>query len=174
MIYIIGAFLLIILAVVFFLRGSQQQQQQGLPTGRVVYDDSSRRGGEEVQPIYSPSLGLTGKPDYIVRHHHKPIPVEVKSRRAPQQPYDSHIFQLAVYCLLVEEKYGQRPEYGIIRYSDRSFQIDFTSELEKQLLSMLEEMRQHNNTRAPHRSHDDASRCAGCGYRSICQERLSD
>ena len=172
MLYIIGALLLFILAVVFFLRGSQKQQQQGLPAGRVVYDDSSRKGGEEVQPIYSPRLGLTGKPDYIVRHHHKPIPVEVKSRRAPRQPYDSHIFQLAAYCLLVEEKYGQRPEYGIIRYSDRSYQIDFTLELENQLLVILGEMCQHNKTHAPHRSHEDANRCAGCGYREICQERL--
>lgn len=172
MLYIVGALLLIFLAVVFFVRGSQQQQEQGLPTGRVVYDDSSQRGREEIRPIYSRRLGLTGKPDYIVRHHHKPIPVEVKSRRAPRQPYDSHIFQLAAYCLLVEEKYGQRPEYGIIRYSDRSFEVDFTSELEKQLLIMLEEMRQHNKTHAQHRSHEDANRCAGCGYRDICQERL--
>ena len=84
--FIIGAICFLIAAVLLFLLGSRQQQDQGLPSGRVVYDDSSRRGGEEITPIYSPRLGLTGKPDYIVRHQRFAIPVEVKSRRAPREP----------------------------------------------------------------------------------------
>ena len=170
--YVIAAISLIVLAILLFLLGSRQQEQQGLPSGKVVYDDSSRRGGEEIPPIYSPRLGLAGKPDYIVQHQRYAIPVEVKSRRAPREPYDSHIYQLAAYCLLVEEKYGQRPPYGIIRYSDRSFQIDFTAALEDALMEILGEMRQNSLTRSPHRSHEEPRRCAGCGYRDSCEERL--
>lgn len=167
------AFALFLVALFLLRSGRQTQRRQGLPSGRVVYDDSSRRGGERVQPLYSPRLGLSGKPDYIVRQRGKPIPVEVKSRRAPREPYDSHVFQLAAYCLLVEDQLGVRPPYGLIRYSDRTFQIDFTAQLEEQLLTLLEEMRKEKVSIAPLRSHDEPRRCAGCGFREECEESLS-
>ena len=43
---------------------------------------------------------------------------------------NSHIYQLASYCLLVEKTYGKRPPYGIIHYKDQDFAIDYTQELE--------------------------------------------
>ena len=54
------------------------------------------------------------------------IPVEVKTGRTPAAPHDAHIFQLAVYCLLVEKTYGKRPSHGIIHYPSRDFEVDFT------------------------------------------------
>ncbi|MEE4194865.1 MAG: CRISPR-associated protein Cas4 [Anaerolineae bacterium] len=169
---IILAFGLFLIAL-FLLRGGRNtQQRQGLPPGRVVYDDSSRKGGEASKPLYSARLGLSGKPDYIVQQHGVPIPVEVKSRRAPRTPYDSHLYQLAAYCMLVEEQLGIRPPYGLIRYSDRTFQIDFTAALEEELLAVLGEMRKEKVSIAPPRSHDDPARCAGCGFREVCEERL--
>ena len=67
---------------------------------------------------------LTGKPDYVIKHDDGSlIPVEYKSAKAPNQPYESHIMQLAAYCALIESHFGTRPAYGIIRYSDRSFNI---------------------------------------------------
>jgi CRISPR-associated exonuclease Cas4 len=166
------AFALFIAALFLLRGGAQSQRSQGLPPGRVVYDDSSRRGGEQSQPLYSARLGLSGKPDYIVRQHGIPIPVEVKSRRAPREPYDSHIFQLAAYCLLVEDQLGVRPPHGIIRYLDRSFQIEFTPALEAELHELLTAMRQEKISVAPRCSHDQPARCAGCGFREICEERL--
>jgi len=167
------AFILIIIALFLLRGGNQAQRHQGLPSGRVVYDDSSRYGGEHVKPLYSARLGLSGKPDYIVQQRGVPIPVEVKSRRSPREPYDSHIYQLAAYCLLIEDQYNSRPPYGIIRYSDRTFQIDFTDELEEVLLELLREMRKEKISVAPHRSHEQPMRCAGCGFREDCEERLS-
>jgi CRISPR-associated exonuclease Cas4 len=167
------AFTLFIIALFLIRGGSQARRQQGLPSGRVVYDDSSRSGGEPVKPLYSPRLGLSGKPDYIVQQRGVPIPVEVKSRRSPREPFDSHIFQLAAYCLLVEDHYRIRPSYGLIRYSDRTFQVDFTGELEKEFLDLLSEMRKEKISIAPHRSHDELMRCAGCGFRDECEERLN-
>ena len=164
----------LVIAALFLLRGGKQQQRKaGLPAGRVVYDDSSRRGGETVQPLYSPRLGLSGKPDYIVIQRNTPIPVEVKSRRSPREPYDSHVFQLAAYCLLVEDHLGVRPPYGIIRYQDRTFQVDFTEALEDELLALLGEMRKEKVSIAPHRSHDVPMRCKGCGFRDVCEESLN-
>jgi CRISPR-associated exonuclease Cas4 len=98
--------------------------------------------------------------------------VEVKSGRAPQSPYDSHIYQLAAYCLLVEKGMGSRPPYGIIHYEDRDFAVDYTNDLENALLDVLAEMRRDEHRAEVGRSHESAARCARCGFRNVCEERL--
>ncbi|MCF6277606.1 MAG: Dna2/Cas4 domain-containing protein [Anaerolineales bacterium] len=100
------------------------------------------------------------------------IPVEVKSGQAPEAPYDSHIYQLASYCLLVERRLGVRPSHGIIHYSNRDFAVDYTPALEAALLDILAEIRRDETRREVHCSHDSPARCRGCGYRKICDQRL--
>ncbi|HEX2697922.1 MAG TPA: Dna2/Cas4 domain-containing protein, partial [Anaerolineales bacterium] len=108
-----------------------------------------------------------------VDHEGKLIPVEVKSGRTPEAPYDSHIFQVAAYCLLVEKTYGKRPPYGIIHYPDRDFAVDYTPELESALLDELAEMKRDEvRTNVP-RSHEDAARCRKCGFRKVCDQSLA-
>lgn len=68
-------------------------------------------------------------------------PVEVKSGRAPRRPWDSHVLQLAAYCLLVEEALGARVTQGILCYSDKQFVIPYTPALKSALLNTLTEMR---------------------------------
>jgi len=81
--------------------------------------------------------------------------------------------QLAAYCLLLERESGQRPPYGLLRYREKTFQVDYTSELEGALLALVEEIREvERHGVAPARSHAEASRCRGCGYRDICDLRL--
>jgi hypothetical protein len=78
------------------------------------------------QPLFARTYQLTGKPDYLVAEGSRLVPVEVKSGRAPEQPYPSHVLQLAAYCLLVEDCYDRRPSRGIIQYTDRAFEVDYT------------------------------------------------
>jgi len=174
MLYII--LLLFLLALVFFWRSGQQRREAGLPGGRVIYTDTDGWGKVE-RPLYYQPLKLTGKPDYLVRQLVRQnkviIPVEVKSGRAPESPYDSHIFQLASYCLLVEKTYGHRPPYGIIHYNDRDFAVDYTSELEFALMDLLADMRRDELKDEVDRSHEQVSRCARCGYRNICNQSLA-
>ena len=163
---------LFLLALIFFWQSGKQRRKAGLPGGRIIYTDTGAWGKVE-QPLYYPPLKLTGKPDYLVQQNGIVIPVEVKSGRAPASPYDSHIFQLASYCLLVEKKYGKRPPYGIIHYSDRDFAVDYTPELEFALMDLLADMRRDEIKDAVDRSHDQASRCAHCGFRNICDQSLA-
>jgi CRISPR-associated exonuclease Cas4 len=100
------------------------------------------------------------------------IPVEVKSGRAPAAPYDSHIYQLAAYCLLVEKTYKKRPPYGIIHYNDRDFAVDYTPELEASLLDLLADMKRDEYKHDVPRSHEQAARCARCGYKNACDKSL--
>jgi CRISPR-associated exonuclease Cas4 len=163
---------LFLLALVFFWQSGRQRRQAGLPGGRVVYTDTGGWGAVE-RPLYYPPLKLTGKPDYLVRQQNGVlIPVEVKSGRAPESPYDSHIFQLASYCLLVEKTYGKRPPYGIIHYNDRDFAIDYTPALEFALMDLLADMRRDEIRNEVERSHEQAARCARCGYKDLCDQRL--
>ena len=164
--------LLFILALLLFWRSDRQQKAAGLPGGRVVYTDTHGWGKVE-KPLYDSALGLTGKPDYLIEKNGQIIPVEVKSGRAPESPYDSHIFQLASYCLLVEKTYGKRPPYGIIHYENRDFAIDYTHGLETALMDLLAEMRQDEIKREVNRSHDQAARCSGCGFRNVCDQSLA-
>jgi CRISPR-associated exonuclease Cas4 len=148
------AALIALLALALLWLARRQQRLTGLPEGQVIYADT--RGWLPVQaPFYDPSLGLTGRPDYLVQQGEQVIPVEVKSTRTPLKPYETHIYQLAAYCLLVEHAYHVRPLYGILHYPERTFRIDFTQELEAAVLAF------------------SPARCRNCGFRSICDQRLS-
>lgn len=165
------ALALVLLALYLLWQSGRARGAAGLPGGRVIYTDT-RAWGKPERPLYAPGLALTGKPDYLVEQGGRIIPVEVKSGRAPQNPYDSHIFQLAAYCLLVEKTYGKRPPYGIIHYPDRDFAIDYTSELETALLDLMAEMRRDERRDDVPRSHESAARCRGCGFRQDCDDAL--
>jgi CRISPR-associated exonuclease Cas4 len=147
-----------------------------LPGGRVIYTDM-RGWGPLEKPLYDPALGLTGKPDYLVEKKGMIIPVEVKTSHRENAPYDSHIFQLAAYCLLIQETLGKRPSYGILHYSDgkgsgRTFAVDYTVQLEQDVRELIAEMRGMEHRREVPRSHESAARCARCGYRSMCDQRI--
>jgi CRISPR-associated exonuclease Cas4 len=165
-------FILLALGLLLLWLARRGRVRSGLPQGRVVYSDTGGWGRLE-RPLFSREFLLTGKPDYLVADGADVIPVEVKSGRAPAQPYLSHLLQLAAYCLLVEECYGRQPPHGIIKYDDRTFEIDYTPGLEEELLEILEDIRVDLADGNVPRSHDDARRCRACGYREQCGESLA-
>jgi len=164
--------LLLVLALLVLWLSSRQRAASGLPEGRVIAADTG--GWKRLEkPLYDAQTGLTGRPDYIVEQGGALIPVEVKSGWAPAEPRDSHLFQLAAYCLLVERSSGKRPPYGILHYRNRTFAVDYTPALEAELRALLEEMRAHQHRRGEvHRSHEEPARCAKCGYRGVCEEKI--
>lgn len=165
------AILLLCAALVLLWWSGRQRRASGLPPGRVISSDTQRWGKVE-KPLYDPISGLTGKPDYLVEEKDFLIPVEVKSSRAPSLPHDSHIYQLAAYCLLVERIYGKRPPYGIMRYRDQTFSIDYTPALQSDLEQLLDAIRAQDRRGEIGRSHNEPARCARCGFRNICDQRL--
>jgi CRISPR-associated exonuclease Cas4 len=167
----IGAFLLI-LAIFLILFSGRQRMRSGLPGGRIIYTDTHNWGAVD-KPLFDSELALTGKPDYLVEQNGRIIPVEVKTGRAPERPYDSHIFQVAVYCLLVQKTYGKRPPHGILHYPGRDFAVDYTPELENTLLNLIADMRIDGSRAEIQRSHKDVNRCRRCGFRESCDQRLA-
>ena len=165
--------ILILIALVFFWQSNRQQKSAGLPGGRVIYTDTRAWGSPLEQPLFDAKLGLTGKPDYLVEQKGQIIPIEVKTGRTPESPYDSHIYQLAAYCLLVDKTYGKRPPYGIIHYPTKTFAVDYTPALEASLLDLLAEMRRDDTRANVDCSHAEPARCVRCGFRKICDQKLA-
>lgn len=170
--YLWGFVLLLLIAGVLLLRGGRRRwQQTGLPAGEVVYSDTGQWEKQE-QPLISRRYGLVGRPDYLVRvvenGENVSIPVEVKSRRRPAEPFASHILQLATYCLLVEDVLKVRPPYGLLRYADATLRIDYSDELRGQVLAAADGIRAARSAANVGRDHQDPNRCRNCGYRQAC------
>lgn len=187
MIYLFVALaVLLLVALVARAAARRAGQSSGLPKGRLVYSDTgfavgrvaptekNLEGVKQERPLVSRRYNLSGRPDYLVRTKEGIIPVEVKSTRSPAggRPYDSHVMQLAAYCLLAEDALGASVPYGIIRYADGEVTVDYTPDLRDDLLALLEEMQEAREAADVHRSHDDPRRCKGCSMREHCVESL--
>ena len=166
-------FAVILLAAIALWRQSRETRAQtGLPfDAQIVYSDSG--AWERVEkPLFSRRYALTGKPDYIVEENGATIPIEVKPNRVAPAPYESDVMQLAAYGLLIEETLGAHPAYGLLKYRDVVFQIDFTDELRAELIDLMDAMRRDLDAREVARSHAEAARCHACGYRAECGQDL--
>jgi CRISPR-associated exonuclease Cas4 len=164
-------FIILASAILVLVSANRKKKSLGLPSGKIIYSDPGILGRVE-KPLYDPELGLTGKPDYIVEKRGRLIPVEVKSGWAPEKPYDSHIMQLAGYCLLLERNYKKRPPYGLLKYKNRTFAIRYTDELRENIIALVEEIRSQKEYGELDRSHHNPNRCERCGFRFDCDQRL--
>jgi len=163
--------LLVLAALALFWIAAHQRRTAGLPAGRVISADTSRWGKVE-KPLYDSLLDLTGKPDYLLEQTGRLIPIEIKSSRVVQAPYDGHIFQLAAYCLLIHRTFGKRPPHGILHYPNQTFSIEYTDQLETTLLEIISDMRQQEHLKEISRSHASLSKCQRCGFRSMCDQAV--
>ena len=168
----LGLLVLALAAIAYFISRALVKKS-GLPDGKVVYSDNDALQSLP-KPLYDRDLILTGKPDYIISlEDGSVVPVEYKSQKAPALPYDSHILQLSAYCYLCEKSFGRKPAYGLIRYADKTFQIDYNEKREGELRQVIAEIRHcEANLEAPARSHSHPIRCRGCGYHAICDQRF--
>lgn len=171
---VIITFVLLLIAVACLLLAKSLRRRSGLPAGEVVYEDTS---GAESEVLVSTNYGLRGKPDYLLDADDEDglVPIEVKSSAVPHngKPYPSHLMQLAVYFLLVEDVLEQPAPYGLIRYRDRTLRVENTAELRTQLLDVVEEMKAILQDGEAQRNHNQPRRCAGCSVAYACDERLA-
>ncbi|MGM0510667.1 MAG: CRISPR-associated protein Cas4 [Thermoplasmatota archaeon] len=137
--------------------------------GEIEYVDGLK---EKSRLLESEEYHLRGRPDYIMNIEGEKIPVEVKTGRVPKGPFFSHILQIASYCLLVEEDTGKAPSYGIVKYGDKEFEIDYDDKLKELLVEKLNEMRQVIITEDAHRHHNREGKCRNCSRKDICPESL--
>lgn len=162
----------LLLALVLLFAGLRLRRTTGLPWAPVLAQDTY--GPALEKPLFARSLGLTGRPDYLLEIRGDTIPVEVKPGRYAPQPYESDLMQLASYCLLVEETSGKAPPYGLLRYAERTFRLNYTPQVRDEVLTLIDEMRGALGDLDCERSHADPRRCIGCGFFEQCDEALED
>ncbi|HEX7958063.1 MAG TPA: PD-(D/E)XK nuclease family protein, partial [Pyrinomonadaceae bacterium] len=183
--------LLVAAAALAFAAAARESGRAGLPKGSVIYGDTYRpvgrvapavvgpEGRKQERPLVSRALGLTGRPDYLIEVEGGVVPVEAKSTACPPggRPYDSHLAQLAAYCLLVEDVLGRTVPYGLVKYRDREVRVEYTPEMREHALALIEAMKYDAEASAfgaeVHRSHEDPRRCGGCSLRDVCTESLA-
>lgn len=165
----------LMVALGFLLRAMGKEEQAtairreaGFVIGDPSYSDLDKPG----TILRSKKYDIAGRPDYMVRRDGHLIPVEVKTGKTPKRPFDSHVMQVAAYCVLVEEVAGERPPYGILTYQDAHFEIPYTEDLKDHVLRTILEMRLKEATGKVGRSHDTPGKCMGCSRRRACPERL--
>ena len=123
--------------------------------------------------LASTSLGLSGRPDRLIRLRNGAIiPVEKKSSK---RLYDSHRVQVGAYLLLVEEAYGVRPPYGVVVLGDgREAKVQNTARLRRWTLDVADDIRaQRTHASRPARVRPTPGQCRSCGVRDACTQRAA-
>jgi len=145
---------------------AERHRDLGLPEGELVYDDADGQG----EPLSSGVYPLAGKPDYVVKlPDGRPVPVELKLNvHDATAPYSNHTVQVAAYCLILEDYFAQAPTYGILRYADRDFTVEYTPALKKKVIRLLTEMAKCSKQQPPPLARQRASKCRACTFQAIC------
>ena len=149
----------LLLGLVLVLVGRGVRQRRGLGEGRTVALDNVT--------LTSRRLGLTGRPDRVVRTVGAVIPEEWKSGRSVR---DSHRAQLGVYFLLVEDQLGVRPPYGVIVLGDGTrHRVENTEGLRAWVLELAGEIRAARAAvTMPIPVNPTPGQCRACGQRANC------
>lgn len=144
----------------------ERHRALGLPHGELVYEDADGQG----EPLSSSKYPLVGKPDYVVKlPDGRPVPVELKLNvQNASAPWDNHKIQLAAYCLILEDYFEQAPAYGIIRYANCEFTVDYTPALRRKVIKLLGEMARCTEKEPPPLAKQRAAKCKVCTFKAIC------
>ncbi len=127
----VAAVLALLLGLLLMLLGRRMRQRRGLGAGETVSLDNVT--------LTSMRLGLTGRPDTLIKTDGTIIPEEWKSSR---RVWPSHRAQLAVYFLLIEEELRIRPTHGFIVLGDGTrHRIENSEELRAWVLELAGQIR---------------------------------
>lgn len=166
---------LVVLALVLFLLATWSRRKIGIPAGALFYLDLPGQPFEG-RPLRSPALGISGKPDCLVRTADGIVPVELKNASKPPargEIYPSHMIQTLAYCALVEDQMKTSVPYALVIYAGQQVRrVDFTEQRRRWLIQTIRELEQARERQTADRNHDHRARCARCGVRLNCDQAL--
>jgi CRISPR-associated exonuclease Cas4 len=155
----LAAFLALLLGVWLMLAGRGMRQRRGLGGGKTVSLDRVT--------LTSHRLGLTGRPDRLIKKNGTIVIEEWKSAR---RVWPNHRVQMGVYFLLVEEQLRIRPTHGFIVSGDGSrHRVENTDDLRARVLSLAGQIRAARAALdQPITVNPQAGQCRACGQRDNC------
>lgn len=166
----VSAILLLITSGIIKQKARKVKIKHNIPFGKITYSDLN----VPAKPLFSKRYRISGKPDYIIRKNKHYIPVEVKTGHH-YELQKNHMFQLATYCQLLEDTYGDLVPYGMLIYNDTSqqYQVPFNPKLRFELESTINKMRRELKTGKIARNHQDRYRCESCSMQENCSMKIS-
>jgi CRISPR-associated exonuclease Cas4 len=144
--------------------GRGMRLRRGLGSGRTVALDNVI--------LTSRRLGLTGKPDRLVKGGGTVIPEEWKSAL---KVWPSHRVQIGTYFLLIEDRLKVRPPHGFIVTRDGvRYRIENTAELRAWAMEVAGRIRAARAAvTQPIRVNQPPAKCRKCGQLGNCgQSRM--
>ncbi|HEY7348958.1 MAG TPA: PD-(D/E)XK nuclease family protein [Ktedonobacterales bacterium] len=143
----------------------ERKAAQQLPEGRIVYQGVDGTG----EPLLATSYPLSGKPDYVILSPEgMPIPVELKLTIESEEAQRHHVMQLAAYFVILEDLYDRPPTYGVLRYANKDFTIQYSEALKRKVARRLAEMEHCDEQHPPTLTHQLPSKCHACPFQPIC------
>ena len=116
--------------------------------------------------LFSERLKLVGRPDRVVKRGGHLIPEEWKSTKRISH---GHRLQVIAYCLLIEEKTGKRPPYGVVVNDGERVVVENTETLRSEVLAIAEQIRERRRTLAEEiEVRQSLAKCRACGHRGNC------
>lgn len=134
-------------------------------------------GAAPSQLLRDPTLGISGKPDYLVETdvggRRLRIPIEVKPTRRSQRLYDTDRFQIGAYLIALRGSYPDRAAgVGQVRYAQQTFNVALSPKLEQEVAQIATAVRRGRHELTMHRSHNIGARCSACPVRPHCNEAI--
>ena len=165
----------IVLALLFFWLSAQSRKKTGIPAGEVFYQDLVGQPFA-AHDLRSPALGISGKPDCLIRTADGIVPVELKESKRPSargEVHPNHMIQNLAYCALVEEQLKERVPYGLVIYAGQQVRrVEFSDSNRKWLMSTIAAVQAARLAKQAERNHNQRGRCSGCGVRDKCDQAL--
>jgi CRISPR/Cas system-associated exonuclease Cas4 (RecB family) len=160
-----------VLALLFFWLSARSRKKSGIPAGEVFYQDLVGQPFT-ARNLRSPKLGISGKPDCLIRTADGIVPVELrKSKRPPArgEVYSNHMIQNLAYCSLVGEQLRERVPYALVIYAGQQVRrVEFTDPNRKWLMDTIDAVQAARFRKQAKRNHNQRGRCSGCGVRYKC------
>jgi CRISPR/Cas system-associated exonuclease Cas4 (RecB family) len=157
-----AALLVLALGLLLILGGRGMRQRRGLSGGRTVSLDRVT--------LTSFRLGLTGRPDRLIKADGTIIPEEWKSARV-LRPW--HRAQMGVYFLLIEEELRIRPPHGFVVCGDGTrHRVENTEELRAWVLALAGQIRAARpDVGRPIAVDPKPGQCRPCGMQAHCSQK---
>ncbi len=153
------AILVLGVGVLLLVGARGMRRRRGLGAGRTVALDNVT--------LTSRRLGLTGRPDRMIKANGTIVIEEWKSSRSV---WPSHRAQMGCYFLLIEQELRIRPTHGFIVLGDGTRQrIDNTPELTSWVLDLAGQIRAARaKVRESIPVNPKPGQCRPCGMRGHC------
>lgn len=112
----------------------------------------------EGKPLRSHTVGISGKPDCLIRTASGVVPVELKNASKPPacgEVYPSHMIQAVAYCALVEDYMKIPAPYALVIYAGQQVRrVDFSEQRRRWLLDTIRQLELARERQTASRNHD--------------------